>query len=330
MNSFAVLVVALVHALAGAQLAPSAPRAPGNDEGWVDELVFLDSDSVVLLCFDGTARVSNDRGRTWVSHAFPTYSCDATVDPRGTIWSLYTWRGMDPEPELVRSSDGGRTWSSIEYPSPERALPIDFVSVDRDEPVLLDQRGQCWGHRPGAQESLESWTKLGAPNPDHDGESGLARGNWIYVASDTDVWKSADGGVSWTSTGWLAGVVAFTLVPAVKTDEAERIAAATRDGTVYVVELGKQSWKKLGRMENGAQIFDLVASREGIWACGRIGRRALGGYVDWNGTWSALEGVHDQPTSGIRRAADGRVWIAGHGVYVADARARRWERVWPR
>lgn len=330
LESLVVLVLALAHLVGGDPAAVQAPRALSADEGWVNDVVFPDSESIVLLGCDGPAWVSKDRGRTWSSHALSTYSCDTTIDSSGTIWSLYTWRGMDPKPQLEHSGDGGRTWSALAYPAPARAIPVDFASVVGDEAVLLDQRGQCWRHRAGAQESLESWTKLGAPNPDHAGERGLVRGDSIYVASATDVWKSADGGTSWISTGWLANVAAFALVPSSKPGELERVAAATDDGTLYVVELGKQSWKKLGRIDGGAQVFDLAVSNDGIGACGRLGARALAGFMDWKGRWIALEGVQDQPTSAIRRAPDGRVWIVGHGAYVCDVHAKRCVRVWPR
>ena len=53
-------------------------------------------------------------------------------------------------------------------------------------------------------------------------------------------------------------------------------------------------------------------------------RGALWGLYRWHGIHGASSAALVVSTD------DGRMWIAGHGVYRTDAKAERWERVWPK
>jgi hypothetical protein len=258
-----------------------------------------------------------------------TWSRELALDPHGTIWSLYFWRGIHEasSAELVHSEDLGRTWTKIAWPV-ERALPSDLSCERGEEPILLDDDGTLWRHTPGSEETLASWKKLGTPNPEHAGVCALARAGTLYVATESDVWRSRDGGTSWSQTGWVKDVVALTSIPRARPEEPEHVAAATREGLVYTVELGKQTWKKLGALPEHTRVLDIAASKEGIWFCGETLGGSLGGRMDFSGRWHALDGLAGEQSVAVRRAPDGRIWSAGYGVYVAGPTS--WERVWPK
>lgn len=324
--------------LQSASASAPQPRSLGDEEGWARDVVFLDTGAIVIADWDSNAQVSVDGGKTWSTHPMLAPVECMTVDPRGAVWGLYRWHGIHEPPSaaLVFSKDEGRTWSEITL-DPSVCMPEDFVTLTGEEPVLVTSTGQQWRHADGGEETFERWNKLGAPCVSKSASTGLAAADFVYFGPSGEL--SKDRGTSWRPTTLERGVVALARAVDADGKALDRVFACTDDGAVHAVELGKQNWMRIaslapkkfeGAFASPPRIFHSASGRDGLYVCGETGAKALGARIEPDGKAVKLEGLASNQSLRLRLAPDGRMWIAGHGVYAAEPKATRWERVWPK
>jgi hypothetical protein len=313
----------------------AARETPQSDFAPACDVAFLDADTIVVPDWDGKAHTSVDRGATWETHALGRWTRDVAVGPKGVVWSLYWWRRIHGEASgvsLASSRNAGRNWTIVDWPEAwaEHVRAIDFVSQPGEEPVLLDDAGRFWRHECWGPESLASWTRIGTIAPEGRPSCGLALDGALYVATDSDVWRSTSGARAWCSLTGPGHVIGLAPMPPLDPDACcgprgpRRIAAATSAGDVYTLDLDTDLWTRLGTIPiEGVRAYGIATTTEGVWVCGQGRFDAFGGRMDFAGRWRAPEGLPPRagPAVAVRRAPDGRVWIADGALYAAGPAA---------
>jgi photosystem II stability/assembly factor-like uncharacterized protein len=174
---------------------PTGRRDAGGPVGFIVDP--FDSSTLYLLGNDAIER-STDGGASWTRIPMPGRA-NHLVASLSTRGALYASAFLS---EILRSSDGGTSWTTVPGPDPTgdetTALAVDALDPDRI------YAGGFYGNFFSA-DGGRHWTASAATYM--DGVIGLAvdpsRSLTVYALgyphTGGPLWKSSDGGVSWTS-----------------------------------------------------------------------------------------------------------------------------------
>ncbi len=200
---------------------------------------------------------SMDAGRTWqhVGLALTRHIQTMLVDPRdanvvlvgalGDPIARSEWRGV------FRSTDGGRTWSKTLFV--DDATGIAKLARAYDVPqVIYATTVTHWVSPAYAQRSLRSW------------QFGLGtRVNADTTRTGTAIWKSLDGGATWTELRprGLPRLEGRTSLAVAQGTNAERLYLIGNDG-LYRSDDGGASWTTMAADD------ERIRSGQGGYSCG--------------------------------------------------------------
>jgi len=188
---------------------------------------------------------STDRGETWTEIATPILGGTFTrfaVDPQhpAVLYAGATENSGNDHPpcHLARSVNGGRTWSCI---TGEASVDALAVEPETSTPYLITA-GSFFVLAGGKH--LE-YRGTGLPSLTHAFAFDPRRAGALYAATSAGVFKTADGGRSWTRTsqGLPPGAAAYSV--AVDPHRKDTVYAGL-DGQVYRSLDAGRSWHLLG------------------------------------------------------------------------------------
>jgi hypothetical protein len=252
--------------------------------GWAEMIEGVPGrpDSFVFGAAGGGVWRTDDAGRTWnpLFDKGPTAPIGALAIAPSAPDTLYIGSGQ-PEPRydiaagagVFRSTDGGRTWKSLGL---EKTAHIGRIWVSPTDPnlVLVAAVGDFFGPSPerGVYRSADggrTWThalKIDADTGAADLAADPRDPNTIFAAAwqarqypwqsyftevagpGSGIWKSADGGGSWTplgGKGWPAGPLGRISLAATRTAAGLRLYAVVSSkeaGGLYRSDDGGVSW----------------------------------------------------------------------------------------
>ncbi len=335
------VVPALLLLLASTAFAADRWQPAGPEGGNVTSLAIDPANPRVLYAAAGAGGVfkSVDAGATWdpAFDGFRGVVRIVAVDP-GRPATVYAGTDL----EVFRSDDGGAHWTATPGPTPSH-LPVNallatpaavYVNVVSNSPAPV-----AIGFLFKSTDRGASWSPLGtggffvtalAADPANPGV--------LYAGSHTGVFRSADGGSTWTaaSGGLPAGAdVTALLAPAPGT----LYAALTRGGKVFRSTDGGSHWQRMSRGITNSSLTAFaagpnpavlyVAANTGTSEPGSLFRTADGG-AHWQradaGLPADLQALVVNPRSlalfagsriaGVFRSGDGATtWkTASHGL----------------
>ncbi|MFC1707012.1 hypothetical protein ACFL59_09370 [Planctomycetota bacterium] len=298
-----------------------------DDSGYARDVAFPAPGHVVVAKWDGGVAVSRDGGTTW-SDSDTVPIRQLTIDSGGRLWGLSSWHGIH-EPsraELTCSDDGGNSWTSVRL-DPEEAMPEAFVSSARQVPILVASDGQLWIRDHPSRQGFQAWSRLGKPIPaatpatrDCAARVGMKVGKVIYVASSQHVWMSKDVGVAWESFA-LDDIRAFA-------GDAGALWAVSGTGKVHSASVGVNRWELMAEIPEVTRVFGAAAKDGRVYVAAEgKGWRALGAFVEKDGSVTVLPGLRGKQGYAARIDPSGRAWFVAQGVFM-EGRGK-WEQVWP-
>ena len=334
-------------ALAGARWAAS--HGPYGGPAYVVAVAPSRPDIVYVGTASGVF-TSRDGGRSWRSAGLAVRNVRLTslglqitslaVDPRapGTVYAARSgWFGggmATLRQELFRSTDGGRSWRSLDLAARGVATSPTgtvFAIVDgrtaNHHLFRSSDRGRSW--QPADGES-------GAT-----GFSGLAfdptSPTTVYAATERGILTSTDGGTSWRNRGGLARQSASAV--AVDPQHPHTVYAGTSDGVIKTVD-GGRSWRMANKVLGGhgrdrgygevsSLVVDPLDSRTVYATVGCIG---IFKSSDGGRRWRAANALRDFDCLDSSLALDPRApqtmyaaYPGRDGVFKSTNGAARWQ-----
>ena len=210
----------LIVGARGGELPAAPPRQPDGEQAEAQQL-FAASNGDLFRIFEGRLSRSRNNGQSWemlgrglpgravgVLGISPNYERDKTL--LAGLWS-HGWAGG-----LYRSLDGGDTWqpatrgltdlevAQIAYsPTFARDKTIFITTFDRG--LFRSTDGETWQSLAAAYapNSSSAQVDYAAVSP------AFADDGLVFISRNT-LWRSNDGGDTWTDTGLPGGFVAFS------------------------------------------------------------------------------------------------------------------------
>jgi photosystem II stability/assembly factor-like uncharacterized protein len=214
------------------------------------------------------------------------------------------------ETALVRSNDGGATWSVVRKPSVYGTLRLHSL-VAPETGVLLAMAGDSAVVR--SDDGGEHWRPL-TPSPvyDRDDAPRLWRSSSgvLFVSGENGVFRSSDGGQGWRRSLPFAATY-------VADGRAGEIVAASADSGLYRSIDGGEQWSRL----HETRLHRVAVGRDGAYH----GYSLSEGFVrsiDMTRWTRTLQGLDDCALDQIYRAGDGRMYAAFTMLVGAARRAR--------
>jgi hypothetical protein len=158
--------------------------------------------------YAGILFVTHNAGRTWEQYGAPDGEFDKMVAiPDGTLWNLLSSvpSAGNQLKTVYKSVDGGQTWSEVAKSTPYDGLPDNgytdggFAAASGQATwILTDDPGQLLQSTNGGYtwSSIHMAVPLGEGNENY----GLMSldSEHVWFASDNKVFRTTDGGVSWS------------------------------------------------------------------------------------------------------------------------------------
>jgi len=198
-----------------------------NDDGsgWDD--VICSSDGVKIAALDGQVYTSSDGGVTWTERAV---SGTALAGSSGGDKMIVAAKGG----YIYTSSNSGIDWT-MQTLSGER----DWKTVTCSSDGTIIAAAVSGGYIYTSSDGGVNWTEQTLSGErDWTGLTISDDGSLIIAASDTGIYKSSDGGASWTlsKSGIFNGIDA--------SNNGEKIAAAQKSGYIQISENSGTDWSK--------------------------------------------------------------------------------------
>jgi photosystem II stability/assembly factor-like uncharacterized protein len=263
---------------------------------------------------------SMDAGLTWqqIRSAHPSSRVTfIRIDPAnpsivymGTAVTIVNV-GSDPGGDLLRSTDGGLTWQSIQ-------LGLDFgivwdLAIDGRSPATL-HAVKVSGYYV-SNDSGTTWHRVANGLPSADVRA-LALDpvtpTTVYAAGTSGLYKSVDSGDTFSRTG--AGLPAATIdVLVIRPEQPSRLFAGTRGSGVYSTVDGGGTWTPLNMGLPDLEITSLALDASGD----SLHAGTASGVFDYQFDPATLVLSIDHPFRIRLSARDQRTGVAGTGVPVA-------------
>ncbi|MFP5286598.1 MAG: WD40/YVTN/BNR-like repeat-containing protein, partial [Thermoanaerobaculia bacterium] len=138
----------------------------------------------------------------------------------------------------------------------------------------------------------------------------------LYVATAEDVYKSVDGGRSWTAVGHAGGVQGITHLLAVEPGRPNVVYTAGGTGVFRSQDAGA-TWTLLPGLPERAAVSALLVLRQGLFAGASAFNHPGGVFKSTDGgtTWAfSSRGIHALTLSFIRFGEPGTLWIVADFV----------------
>ena len=321
---------------------------PRGHAGAVVRAVAVDpsnADHILALLEAGQVYASDDGGANWhlstaglPAQAGLTTSASIAFAPQSpaTVYlSGFIVQG------LFRSADGGATWLPLndgleEYPPTLTAMalrpgpPTELYVATMSGLYFLD--GEHWTHLSpdlsGTMRSFPNALALGATPAT------------FYLGYSHGVYRSADGGWSWISTG--PGLTSARVEALAVATDGQRVFAATGQRLFRSTASG-QSWTPVLPIEDGSGVMITVDPRDQnhVYYSNSSANQPLRHSLDGGQTWSPVPGANSLPldTRVIRfhPSDPQRLYLAGpqnfssgttaQGVYRSTNGGQTWEHV---
>jgi photosystem II stability/assembly factor-like uncharacterized protein len=171
---------------------------------------------------------STDGGASWVKLILPqsTWITALGIDPRNRD-RLYAGTVQDKTLRVLESLDGGMSWTSMTLGSSLGSAPYDSFYMER---FVVDPKNagtvyalagcdaldECAAAPPGYKSTDRGATWSRWDLPQDSSYAAIDLQGTIYVASRRDLFKSADGGATWsvvTNSGLTFGINALAVDP---------------------------------------------------------------------------------------------------------------------
>ena len=220
--------------LARTQGAGVWTRQTSGTLAWFHSVYFLDSERGWAVGGNGRISVTTDGGRTWRARRPPADDTlhDVFFSDSQTGWlvcerSIYKIKSEDePRSYLLKTTDGGETWTRIEVTKPDVILRLRrVVFTDSAHGWTFGEAGTIYATTDGGA----SWTKQFVPTRHlllgasfFDNQQG-----WIVGGSGSILW-TADGGAQWRGIATNPDTRSRTIA---STTNAERTAATSQTST---------------------------------------------------------------------------------------------------
>ena len=209
-------------------------RTELTSPGGIKDVISLNGTDCVAV--GGCAYLSTDKGDTWqiIYEPFRNVVAVGKVDSVTAV--AVGWSG-----EIVRSSNGGRTWAAVSCPTSQHLMDVAFWGADRG--LIVGWAGTILTSADGGASWIQQAEVSGAG---FNTVCFLSRDVALAGTTDGRVFKTIDGGVNWDPTnaqvsGALNGISAW--------DEQTAVAVGPRNssytGRVAIRTIdGGQTWSE--------------------------------------------------------------------------------------
>ncbi|MEO0053166.1 MAG: YCF48-related protein [candidate division WOR-3 bacterium] len=243
-------------------------QTAGVLSGYVsDLLVHPANPNIVYACLGSSIYRTTDGGASWTRLNTPgsNYFREMAFNPRNpnVIYAAGYYYGASPYKQvLVRSDDGGNTWSAFYFDTTTAnaygySLAIDpvdtatvYVGGYRASGLTTlhrsSDRGQTWEELPFGISGYYPYTIYISP----------ANPNLIFVAPYTSgIYRSTDRGQTWTRTASVSAVYRLT-----GASGNPAVLYASTSGSVYRIQDTGRTWTVINRGLTGTPNFCLMTS----------------------------------------------------------------------
>jgi photosystem II stability/assembly factor-like uncharacterized protein len=287
-----------------------------NTLAWLRAVHFVDESRGWAAGSKGTVVSTADGGRTWLALKRPTEDAlrDVYFSDAENGWlvcerSMYALARMEePRSYLLKTSDGGKSWTRVEVAGREDAGVVltRVVFADSRRGWALGEMGALYA----TQDAGATWARQRVPTQHLLlGASFLDTSQGWLVGAGATILQTSDGGTQWRG----ASVVAedATRLNAVSFIDARRGWAVGAHGTVLSTANGGRTWMR--QESNTADDLSDVKffdAAEG-WAVGTNG--TVIHTTDGGATWGAVASGTRHPLERLSFATRARGWAVGFG-----------------
>lgn len=125
------------------------------------DLVIVSEDTLIAALSEGNILKSTDGGKVWVKILTPHFIKEMTIDERGRIWGLETWKGIH-EPgysRMLYSDDTGENWTFFELDT-RVFWPMHFISQPGKITKLITIDNEAYRYKSGDPRDKKNWEKF--------------------------------------------------------------------------------------------------------------------------------------------------------------------------
>jgi len=251
----------LLIVMLGVYSESHAGQAKANS-GRITALGLDDAGNVLLKATANALYRSGDEGRTWVQIPLPPVVAKHAIAALATsAKSKDVWYLAGPEFGVLRSADGGRSWTARNDGLPGRKVTALATHADRSDTVYayVMGKGIFRSEDAGAHWRLmDRGPREGIRQFIHSNMPGSMQTGWLFAATSKGVRRSMDCFCGWQNAGLLT-----TAVKAVSYDprEPKRVYAVTQKGLLVSPDGGEQ-WTSIKTPV--PDIAELISSSSGV------------------------------------------------------------------
>lgn len=212
-----------------------------------ERIVALDFDHASRTLWKATSKTlfrSSNEGRTWTQVVLPTAAKGNIAGLRLSARDSNMIYIAGPRMGVLRSRDGGRSWTAGNKGLPSRSVVALSAHSDQANTVYAYINGKGIFR---SQDAGSNWRLMDRGPRDaivhfvHTNMPGSMETGWLYAATPKGVRRSMDCFCGWHNAGTVTGnfhVISYD------PDQPERVYAAAREG-LFVSTDGGEQWSKL-------------------------------------------------------------------------------------